>query len=86
MSTVWKLTIDTCRCDSPGVDLTLVGPLEHRSDKDAQAVVPRWIHNPEDLLVDQTEYELVEVPLTSVSLVTAKTIKVKRRSVLTMTV
>lgn len=62
-----------------------LAPLNHRSDKDAQAMVPKWSHNPEDLLVDQAEYELAAVPLTSVSLVTSKTIKVKRRSVSTMT-
>lgn len=50
--------------------------LDARLDKDAQAVVPRWSHNPEEMLVDQAEYELARIPLTSISLVTARTIKV----------
>lgn len=43
--------------------------------------MPRWSHNPEEILVDQPEYEVTKVPLTSISLVTARTIKVKRRSI-----
>lgn len=54
--------------------------LDPRLDKDAEVVVPRWSHNPEKMLVDQAEYELTRISLTSVSLVTMKTVKVKRRS------
>jgi len=46
-------------------------------------MVPKWSHNPEELLVEKPEYELAQVPLTSISFVTARTIKVKRRSVST---
>lgn len=46
-------------------------------DKEARTVVPRWSHNPEDMLVNQPEYELTKVPLTSINLVTTRTIKVK---------
>ena len=52
-----------------------------RLDKDARAMVPKWSHSPEEMLVDQAEYDLAAVPLTSISLVTARTIKVKRRSI-----
>ena len=61
------------------IDLVLT--LGIRLDKDTLAVVPSRSHNPADMLVDQPEYELTIVPLTSISLVTARTIKVKRRSV-----
>lgn len=64
------------------IDLVLTRPpLGIRLDKDALAVVPSWSHNPADMLVDQPEYELTRVPLTSISLVTTRTIKVKPRSV-----
>jgi len=65
-----------------GVTLALIKTLGRRLDKDAEAMVPKWSHNPEELLVDQAEYELAEVPLTSISFVTGRTIKVKRRSIL----
>lgn len=59
----------------------LSDPLDPRLDKkDAEALLPRWSHDPGEMLVDQAEYELTRIPLTSVSLVTMKTIKVKRRS------
>lgn len=71
-----KLMIDAT---DPVLNCSLLVP---RLDKDARAVVPWWSHNPEELLVDQPDYELTRVPLTSISLVTTRTIKVKRRSVL----
>lgn len=45
-------------------------------DIDAQAVTPRWPPTPEPLLIDDGVYELVTVPLTSISLITNRTIKV----------
>ena len=66
-----------------GVTLALIETFGRPLDKEAEAVVPRWSHNPEELSVDQAEYELAEVPLTSISFVTGRTIKVIRRSVLT---
>lgn len=85
IKTVWKLMIENCRHDSPGVNLRPYRNLWWCLDKDAQAMVPMWSHNAEEMLVDQAEYELVAVPLTSISFVTARTIKVKRRSVLATT-
>lgn len=52
-----------------------------KNDKDTLAVVPSRSHNPADMLVDQPEYELTIVPLTSISLVTARTIKVELDSI-----
>jgi hypothetical protein len=78
--------IDSRRHDPPGINLPSVGFLDPRLDTDDQAVVPRWSHNPEEMLVDQPDYEVKKVPLTSISLVTSRTIKVKRRSALTTTV
>lgn len=65
-----------------GVTLALIEILGHRLDKDAEAIVPRWSHNPGELLVDRAEYELAQVPLTNISFVTGRTIKVIRRPVL----
>lgn len=59
--------------------LPLSDALDPRLDKAAEVIAPRWSHSPEEMLVDQPEYELAKIPLTSVSLVTMKTIKVKRR-------
>ena len=67
---------------STGVTLALIETLCRGLDTDAEAMVPRWSHSPEELLVDQAEYELAEVPLASISFVTGRTIKVIRRSVL----
>jgi len=52
-------------------------PVDHRLDKDAQVVVPKWTVHPEEMLVDQAEYELTGVTLTSISLVTTRAIKVR---------
>ena len=57
---------------SSGPFPSLTGTIE----ADPQAVTPRWPPTPESLLVDDTTYELVTVPLTSVSLVTNRSIKV----------
>lgn len=65
-------------CDRPPLRLTCGGQF---ADKDAKEVVPRWSHNPEEVLVNEEEYELKRVPLTSISLVTTRIIKVNRRSV-----
>lgn len=45
-------------------------------DVDPQAIPPCWPPTPEALMGDQAQYELRAVPLTSISLVTNKTIKV----------
>jgi hypothetical protein len=46
------------------------------ADVDVQAVVPQWNPDPDSLLIDQGEYEFARVPLTSISFITSKTIKV----------
>ncbi|KAG6811569.1 hypothetical protein H0H92_006818 [Tricholoma furcatifolium] len=63
--------------------LALVDPRtktgEH--DIDDQAVVPYWPPKPESLAVDDPVYELRAVPLTSVALVTNKSVKVEVDSI-----
>lgn len=81
--TVCRLLIVNRPRGSPGVNLTLT--VDPRLDKDGRVVVPRWSHSPEEMLVDQAEYDLARVSLTSISLVTTKTIKVKRRPFLMST-
>ncbi|KAF8524040.1 antiviral helicase [Gautieria morchelliformis] len=58
--------------------LVLVNPETKARTKDvnAQAVPPRWPPPPESLLVDDGTYELVTVPLASISLVSNRNIKV----------
>ena len=46
-------------------------------DIDPQAIPPHWPPTPESLIVNDGIYELRKVPLTSIVLVTNKTIKVK---------
>jgi antiviral helicase SKI2 len=46
-------------------------------DVNAQAVPPRWPSTPESLLVVDGTYELVTVPLSSISLVSNRNIKVR---------
>ncbi|GLB35762.1 putative DSHCT [Lyophyllum shimeji] len=59
--------------------LALVSPetksAEH--DVDNQAVPPRWPPSPASLVVDNAVYELRAVPLTSIALVTNRTVKVE---------
>ncbi|KAI0778677.1 antiviral helicase [Trametes elegans] len=58
--------------------LAMVSPDTKRGvhDTDAQGVPPRWPPRPEALIVDEPTYELVAVPLTSIALVSDRTIKV----------
>ncbi|KAG5647663.1 hypothetical protein DXG03_008386 [Asterophora parasitica] len=46
-------------------------------DLDNQAVAPRWPPTPQSLVVENGTYELRAIPLTSIALVTNKTIKVE---------
>lgn len=46
------------------------------SDVDSQAIPPQWPPTPESLRVDDGVYELRAVPLTSITLVTNKVVKV----------
>ncbi|KAF8510888.1 antiviral helicase [Hysterangium stoloniferum] len=58
--------------------LALVSPeTKSRSqDVDVQVIPPRWPPTPESLLVDEGVYDLVAVPLSSIALITNRTIKV----------
>ena len=48
------------------------------ADIEPQAVPPRWPPTPESLAVNDGVYEMTAVPLTSISLVTGRTLKVHR--------
>ncbi|TFK41940.1 ATP-dependent RNA helicase [Crucibulum laeve] len=59
--------------------LALVDPdtKSNRRDIDPQAVPPLWPPKPESLLVEDGVYDVRAVPLTSITLVTSRTIKVE---------
>jgi hypothetical protein len=45
-------------------------------DMDVQAVPPHWPPSAQDLVVEGGVYQLTEVPITSIALVTSRTLKV----------
>ena len=45
-------------------------------DIDFQVVPPRWPLQPQTLVVEGGVYELIAVPLTSIAIVTSRTLKV----------
>ena len=47
-------------------------------DVDVQAVPPHWPPSAQDLVVKGGVYQLSEVPITSIALVTSRTLKVTR--------
>ena len=47
-------------------------------DVDIQAVPPHWPPSAHDLVVEDGVYELVDVPITSIALVTSRILKVTR--------
>lgn len=47
-------------------------------DEDEQAVPPQWPPSAQNLVVDDGVYELAVVPVTSIALVTSRTLKVMR--------
>jgi antiviral helicase SKI2 len=47
-------------------------------DVDVQAVPPHWPPSAQDLVVEDGVYELTDVPITSIALVTNRTLKVMR--------
>jgi hypothetical protein len=47
-------------------------------DVDVQAVPPHWPPSAQDLVVEDGVYELIDVPITSIALVTSRTLKVTR--------
>jgi hypothetical protein len=47
-------------------------------DVDVQAVPPRWPPSAQDLVVEDGVYGLTDVPITSIALVTGRTLKVMR--------
>ena len=49
-------------------------------DVDLQAVPPLWPPSAQDLVVENGVYELCEVPITSITLATSRTLKVMRVS------
>lgn len=49
----------------------------HPKDVDSQNITPRWPPNPSQLAVAGGVYELVAVPLSSISFVTSRTLKVR---------
>ncbi len=53
-------------------------------DVDVQAVPPQWPPSAQDLVVENGVYELSEVPITSIALVTTRTLKVMRLADLVM--
>jgi antiviral helicase SKI2 len=53
-------------------------------DVDVQAVPPQWPPSAQDLVVENGVYELTEVPITSIALVTSRTLKVMRLADLAM--
>ena len=48
-------------------------------DVDTQAVPPRWLPSARNLVVEDGVYELTDVPVTSIALVTSRTLKVRPR-------
>jgi len=47
-------------------------------DVDVQVVPPHWPPSAQDLVVEDGTYELIDVPITSITLVTSRTLKVMR--------
>jgi hypothetical protein len=47
-------------------------------DVDVQAVPPHWPPSAQDLVVEDGVYDLIDVPITSIALVTNRTLKVMR--------
>ena len=47
-------------------------------DVDVQSVPPHWPPSAQDIVVEGGVYELTEVPMTSIALVTSRTLKVMR--------
>lgn len=47
-------------------------------DEDEQAVPPQWPPSAQNLVVDDGAYELSIIPVTSIALVTSRTLKVIR--------
>jgi antiviral helicase SKI2 len=47
-------------------------------DVDVQAVPPQWPPSAQHLVVEDGEYELIVVPVTSIAFVTSRTLKVMR--------
>lgn len=47
-------------------------------DIDSQAVPPKWPLQPQTLMVERGVYELIAVPLTSIAVVTSRTLKVSQ--------
>ena len=52
------------------------GALIMYADVDGQAIPPRWPPRPESLLVDEPIYDLTPIPLTSIAMVSSRSIKV----------
>ncbi|CDO73133.1 hypothetical protein BN946_scf185007.g187 [Trametes cinnabarina] len=48
-----------------------------KTDVDGQSLPPRWPPRPESLLVDDPTYDLTPIPLTSIAMVSNRTIKVE---------
>ncbi|KAI0334446.1 antiviral helicase [Cubamyces sp. BRFM 1775] len=48
-----------------------------KTDVDGQAIPPRWPPRPESLLVDEPIYDLTPVPLTSIAMVSSRSVKVE---------
>ncbi|KAH9897909.1 antiviral helicase [Cubamyces lactineus] len=48
-----------------------------KADVDGQAIPPRWPPRPESLLVDEPIYDLTPIPLTSIAMVSSRSIKVE---------
>ncbi|EIW64030.1 antiviral helicase [Trametes versicolor FP-101664 SS1] len=59
--------------------LALVSPetRQGETDVDAQGVPPQWPPRPESLLVDEPTYDLTPIPLSSIAMVTSRSIKVE---------
>jgi len=51
-------------------------------DVDVQAVPPHWPPSAQDLVVEGGVYQLSDVPITSIALVTSRTLKVMRLAIL----
>ena len=47
-------------------------------DIDSQVVPPKWPLRPQTLMVERGVYELIAVPLTSIAVVTSRTLKVNQ--------
>lgn len=47
-------------------------------DIDSQDVPPKWPLQPQTLMVERGVYELIAVPLTSIAVVTSRTLKVSQ--------